>query len=109
MHDALLTGGEAGRTSGAELAATWEEGLRPIHALHHQAGNYRVTVQGNEAEAFCYGTATHYRPTASGHNIRTFVGSYDFNLSRLDGRWRITTFRFSCKFIDGNVDLDKSE
>jgi hypothetical protein len=81
-----LAGGQPAEMAGAELAAAWETGLKPIQAVHHQAGNYRVAVHGEEAEAFCYGTATHYRPTRSGQNVRTFVGSYDFQLARLGGR-----------------------
>jgi len=93
--------------AGADLAAAWETGLKPIQAIHHQTGNYRVTVLGDQAEAFCYGTAIHYRPTRSGRNVRTFVGSYDFRLARLETKWRITSFRFNLKYVDGNLELEK--
>jgi SnoaL-like protein len=102
-----LAGGQPSEMSGADLAAAWETGLKPIQAVHHQAGNYRVTVEGDEAVAFCYGTATHYRPTRSGRDVRTFVGSYDFRLARLEGKWRITSFRFNLKYVDGNLELEK--
>ena len=72
-----LTGGQPTDLSGADLAASWEAGLRPIQAVHHQAGNYRVTVAGESAEAFCYGTAAHFRPTQAGRNVRMFVGTYN--------------------------------
>lgn len=104
-----LAGGEPAEMRGADLARMWEEGLRPIQVVHHQVGNFRVTVGEDRAEAFCYGTATHYRPTQSGRNLRTFVGSYDFVLTRLAGRWRITRFRFHLKYVDGNLELDRSE
>jgi len=104
-----LAGGQAGEMTGADLAAAWETGLKPIQAVHHQTGNCRVNVLGDEAEAFCYGTATHYRPTKSGRNVRTFVGSYDFRLVKLEGRWRITSFRFNLKYVDGNLELEKAE
>ena len=102
-----LAGGQPAEMAGADVAAAWETGLKPIQAVHHQTGNYRVTVLGDHAEAFCYGTATHYRPTRSGRNLRTFVGSYDFRLARLEGKWRITSFRFNLKYVDGNLDLEK--
>src|SRR5262245_6167751 len=102
-----LTGGQPAEMAGPDLAAAWETGLKPIQAVHHQAGNYRVTVHGDQAVAFCYGTATHYRPTTSGRNVRTFVGSYDFRLARLEGTWRITSFRFNLKYVDGNLELEK--
>jgi hypothetical protein len=102
-----LAGGQPAEMAGADLAAAWETGLKPIQAVHHQTGNYWVTVLGDQAEAFCYGTATHYRPTRSGRNVRTFVGSYDFRLARLETKWRITSFRFNLKYVDGNLELEK--
>lgn len=101
-----VAGGAPSEIDGAELAAMWETGLQPIQAVHHQTGNLRIAVDGDTAEAFCYGTATHYRPTASGRNVRTFVGSYDFRLARMDGAWRITLFRFNLKYLDGNLQLE---
>ena len=101
-----LVGGEPADVAGSDLAAMWEVGLQPIQAVHHQVGNLRITVDGDAAEAYCYGTATHYRPTASGRNVRTFVGSYDFNLARMDGAWRITLFRFNLRYLDGNLQLE---
>jgi hypothetical protein len=101
-----LVGGEPSEVGGPELAATWEAGLQPIQAVHHQTGNLRITVDGDAAEASCYGTATHYRPTASGRNVRTFIGSYDFRLARMDGAWRITLFRFNLQVLDGNLQLE---
>jgi hypothetical protein len=104
-----LAGGMPTTMRAADLAQAWDDGLRPMQAVHHQAGNYRVTVTGDEAVAFCYGTATHFRPTRSGQNVRTFVGSYDFRLARMEGRWRITSFRFNLKYQDGNLELGQAE
>jgi hypothetical protein len=41
-----LAGGAPSRVTPEQIAAGWEEGLRPIEAVHHQAGNYRVDVRG---------------------------------------------------------------
>ncbi len=41
-------------------------------------------------------------------HTRVFVGSYDFGLRRQDGRWRIDRFRFNLKYLDGNLELEKS-
>ena len=101
-----LAGGEPADVPAEQIVAGWTQGLAPIESVHHQAGNFRVTVRGGEAEAFCYGIALHYRRTASGRNTRTFVGNYDFTLVRADDAWRIRAFRFTLKFMDGNVDLE---
>ena len=102
-----LAGGEPADLSAEQIIAGWTTGLAPIESVHHQAGNFRVTVRGDEADAFCYGIALHYRRSASGRNTRTFVGSYDFRLvNGADDVWRISAFRFTLKFLDGNAQLE---
>lgn len=102
-----LAGGEPRDVPADEIVAGWTHGLAPIESVHHQAGNFRVSVQGDVADAFCYAIALHYRRTASGRNTRTFVGSYDFKLVRADDMWRVNAFQFNQKFLDGNLDLEK--
>ena len=94
-----------------EIAAGWEQGLAAIHAIHHQAGNFRVRVGGARATASCYGIAYHYKPRKSGGSTRVFVGSYDFELLQQDGGddWRISAMRFTLKFLDGNPNLEAPE
>ncbi len=104
-----LAGGKPQLLTPQQIVDGWEKGLKPLKAIHHQAGNYIVTVAGNQADAFCYGIATHYLPTKSGRNVRTFVGSYDFHLVRNDGVWWIDAFKFNLKYIDGNKDLEKDQ
>ena len=101
-----LAGGEPRIMTPDAIAAGWEQGLRPIEALHHQVGNFRVDVRGSEATAFCYGVAYHYRRHPTGRNTRVFVGSYDFRLHEEGGRWLIDSFRFAAKFVDGNLKLE---
>jgi hypothetical protein len=102
-----MTGGSPSRLTPEQIVAGWDQGLRPIEKTHHQAGNYHVDVHGEQATAFCYGIASHYRATRSGRNTRLFVGSYDFHLLRTDGRWQIDSFRFNLKYIDGNAELER--
>lgn len=92
-----------------EIIVAWQQGLANLDAVHHQSGNFRVTLSGGTAECFCYATAYHFRRVRSGNNIRTFAGSYDFRLRRDADRWRITQFKFKAKFVDGNANLEKEE
>jgi 3-phenylpropionate/cinnamic acid dioxygenase small subunit len=85
----------------------WKFTLGPLQAVHHQVGNFQVRVEGNQADAFCYGIVYHYRPNASGKNTRTFVGTYDIHLTRSGGGWRIDAFKVNAKFADGNLELEK--
>jgi hypothetical protein len=101
-----LAGGTPAILAAQAIVEMWEAGLRPLEAIHHQAGNLLTEVESDRATAFCYGIASHYLSNPSGANTRTFVGSYDFSLVRLEGRWRISAFKFNLKYIDGNKDLE---
>ena len=101
-----MGGGEAKEISSDEIIAMWDTGLKPLQAIHHQAGNFSVKINGKEANAFCYGIAIHYLPNKTNNNTRTFVGSYDFTLSKENDEWKINHFKFNLKFIDGNKELE---
>jgi hypothetical protein len=103
-----LAGGQPATLTGEQIAAAWEKGLKDLAAVHHQTGNFKVTLRGNEADVFCYGIAYHYLPNPTGRNTRTFVGSYDLHLVRTDAGWKIDRFTFTLKFMDGNKDLEGS-
>jgi hypothetical protein len=98
-------GGPAAPLAAQAITDAWQAGLSSLQSIHHQAGNYQVNIDGDRANASCYGVAYHHRPVRSGRNTRTFVGSYDFALTRVSGTWRISAFRFNLKFLDGNPDL----
>lgn len=107
MDMGSLTGRDPETLTPQEITARWDENLRDIKALHHQLGNFVVDVLGpDHAHVFCYGIAYHFKPIESGRNTRAFVGSYEFDVERgEDDLWRISSFWFDCKFVDGNVDL----
>lgn len=103
-----MAGGEPATLTSQEIVDSWDEGLKPLDAIHHQVSNFIVEVDldKNEATAFNYGIATHYLPNATGRNTRTFVGSYDFHLVKVDGNWKIDQFKFNLKYVDGNPNLE---
>ena len=101
-----MVGGKPVTMTPAEIVDAWEKGLRPLKAIHHQAGNYMVTINGNEADAFCYGIASHYLPNKTNRNTRIFVGSYNFHLVKNGENWQIDRFKFNLKYIDGNLKLE---
>lgn len=100
--------GDAVLKSPDEITTMWDAGLKPLKAIHHQVGNYLVSINGAEAEAFCYGVAYHYLPNNSNANTRSFIGSYDMTLNKEGSDWLISKFRFNLKFIDGNLELESS-
>jgi hypothetical protein len=97
-------GGEPGPVAADDVIAGWAQGLAPLVAIHHQVGNFQVKVKADRASATCYGTAYHYLPNRTGRNTRTFVGTYDADLRKTDGRWLIERFSFALKFLEGLVD-----
>ncbi len=103
-----LAGGKPETKTPQQIADMWEQGLKVLKAVHHQAGNYQVTGNGKEAYLFCYGIAYHYLPNPTNQNTRVFVGSYDLHLVKGEGGWKIDRFKFNLKFIDGNKDLEGS-
>lgn len=102
-----MAGGEPITMTPQQITTAWDDGLKNLKAIHHQVGNYKVTCEGDQADVFCYGTATHYYPNPTNQNVRTFVGSYDFHLLKIDGVWKIDQFKFNLKYIDGNTELEK--
>jgi ketosteroid isomerase-like protein len=99
---------KASLTAAADIVRMWEDGLKALQAIHHQVGNFMINVNGDKATVFSYGTATHYLPNPTNNNVRTFVGSYDFELRKLAGDWRISAFKFNLKYMDGNPELENS-
>jgi hypothetical protein len=97
----------------SEIADGWRTGLAAVEHIHHQAGNFVVHVNGDRADAFCYGIAYHFLGRKDGRNTRVFVGSYDYGLARdpaaASRDWRITAMRFTLKFLDGNPALEAVE
>lgn len=104
-----MAGGNPVTLTPQEIVASWEKGLKPLKAIHHQAGNYIVNVSQNAAEVFCYGIASHYLPNKTNQNTRIFVGSYNFHLIKEGDDWKINKFKFNLKFIDGNPELEASQ
>ena len=99
-------GSEAASLSAKEICDNWNKGLQGIDALHHQAGNYLLTINNTEATVEAYAIAIHFKEKAKHGKTREFVGSYNLSLSNIQGKgWRINSFKYNLKFIDGNVNL----
>ncbi|MEM7126826.1 MAG: nuclear transport factor 2 family protein [Chloroflexota bacterium] len=103
-----LVGGDPLMLSAQSIVDSWDEGLRPLEAVHHQVSNFVVTIEpgAEESTVFNYGIAIHYLPNPTGENTRTFVGTYTSHLTKVDGDWRIDEFKFDAKYVDGNLDLE---
>lgn len=97
---------EPQRLSSNAICELWREGFSGIDSVHHQAGNFLVNILNErEATVFCYAIAIHFKEHAQQGNTREFAGSYDLKLEYNGGGWRINSFKYSIKFITGNLAL----
>lgn len=95
-----LAGGEAADVAADDIVAGWTDGLTPVREVHHQVSNFRFSISGDRATARCYGIAYHYNRTDAGPTVTTFVGTYDFGLTRAGDEWFVDALRFNKKFVD---------
>lgn len=104
-----MVGGSPAAMTPRQVAEMWADGFKTLDQIHHQVGNFRTTVDGQHATVRCYGVAYHYRAgITAAVKSRTFVGTYEFELSAQSDRWLISKLVFLLKFIDGNLDLEKA-
>lgn len=100
-------GGEPRTLKAADVCKTWKDGFVGIDAIHHQAGNFLVHFQDDDrADVFCYAIASHYKKAARQGNTREFVGSYDIGVVFTDIGWRIESFKYNLKYMNGNGELE---
>lgn len=100
-----MNGNPASKLTPNQIITAWKGILPGFEHTHHQLGNFRSSVEGNKAEVFCYGTASHYLNDAEG-NLWIVVGTYDFELEqKQDDHWKITSMKFNFKYQDGNTSL----
>lgn len=101
-----LGAGEPKKITSKEVCDMWQAGFEGIDAIHHQSGNFLVTFkdEGN-ADVFCYATASHFKNAATQGKTRQYVGSYDLHAVLTDLGWRLDSFKYNVKYIDGNASL----
>ncbi len=100
-----FTGVAAAELAAEDIVAAWSGFLPGFESTHHQIGNFLIDSDGKTAKVFCYGTASHYLSNDSGNNVWIVVGSYDFELTKTEGDWRVQAMKFNFKYQDGNTGL----
>lgn len=104
-----MAGGEPTTMTSQQLVNAWDQGFKGLKVIHHQVGNYDVSITGKEADVFCYGIAIHYLPNKTNRSSRMYVGSYNLHLTKIDSAWKINRFKYNLKYIDSNKNLQKAE
>lgn len=99
--------GAARELSAKEICDMWHQGFQGIDQVHHQSGNIIVDFQDeDQANIFCYAVASHYKASATNGKTRSFVGSYELHATFTDQGWRLDSFKYNLKYIDGNAELN---
>jgi len=107
LFDMSNAGGEAPKILPAkEICDMWQEGLKNMDAIHHQAGHYIIEVNGPGADIYGYAMAMHYKKTAIHGSSRLFVGTYNLKAVDTAVGWRLSAFKYNLKFIDGNTSME---
>lgn len=103
-----LAGGTPGTLTRQQIVDAWEKGLRPLQSIHHLIGNFIIDIEGDKADVFCYGIASHHLPNKTKKNLRHFAGSYNIALQRTGTSWKITHFKYNSKYVEGNLKLEEN-
>jgi hypothetical protein len=103
--DMSSAGGEKAKTvSAAAICDGWKNSLKDLDAIHHQAGNYLITIGEHGADIFCYAIASHFKADA-GHGLtRNYSGSYHLHATYTPRGWRLDGFKYHLKFATGNLE-----
>ena len=104
---ASLSGNPAASLTAEAIINAWKAIFPGFQSTHHQVGNFKVDQKDASADVYCYGTATHYLPNDSGHNIWTVVGTYNFHCTKIDGQWKVDQMKFNFKYQDGNTEIPR--
>lgn len=97
-----MTGLEPEDLSPDQIVKAWSGFLPGFDHTHHQLGNFQTEIEGDQARARFYGTATH---SISDSGVWTVVGGYEAALSKSGDAWRIHALRLNFKYADGNLQL----
>lgn len=95
--------------SSREICNRWEKAFEDLDAIHHQASNHIVTIDGDKAELYVYCISSHYKESAKSSKkgkTREYVGTYDIHLLNSASGWRIDKFKFNLKYSTGNLTLE---
>ncbi|MEO1261195.1 MAG: nuclear transport factor 2 family protein [Bacteroidota bacterium] len=99
-----MTGQPASETTPQKILESWQSILPGFDFTHHQLGNFIISEEDEQATVFCYGTASHYLENEN-ENVWTVVGTYDFNLEKINSTWKISKMKFNFKYQVGNLKL----
>ena len=98
-----MAGGDPVTLSPAQIVESWSGLLPGFDKTRHMVHGFQVSQEPGKASVTNQGTANHY---LNGETW-TVVGHYEFELKKLDEKWRVSHMKFNLEFIDGNTELPR--
>ncbi|WP_199487779.1 nuclear transport factor 2 family protein [Actinomadura spongiicola] len=89
----------------AQIVEVWAGLLGAFDATHHLVTNHLVTLEGDSAVCAAAFHATHRLSDPSGGPLWTQGGTYQFDLVRVEGVWKIAGVVMAATWADGNRNL----
>lgn len=86
-----LWGGEASTTTPADLMTAWRGIVPGFDATWHELSDVQATVTGETATATAFVDGRHW----IGDQLWRPVGTYNWDLQRIDGDWKVTRMEFA--------------
>lgn len=98
-----LVGGGPVRLTADQLIDGFRSGLHAGKASHHLTGNYRIEVDGDQAELWAHGYAwNRLAALGAGSDLWETWGNYRLSFRRTGGQWQLSAFRYFSKLTRGN-------
>lgn len=88
-----------------EIMQRWSTFLPGFDWTSHKNTNQKVSIQNQKAKVYSDVKAVHYIKDAKDGEFWVVNGSYDYELSNIDGEWKITSMRLNFKDTQGNNNL----
>lgn len=103
--DMSSLGGPKETMKATDITSMWAEAYTGIDAVNHLGGNYIIDIEDEQATVFAYATATQYKEAATEGKIREFVGTYNLELRKENGQWKLYSFQYNLKYMIGNIEF----
>ena len=85
------------------MSEGFRSGLHAGKVSHHLAANYRIEVDGDQAELWAHGYAwNRVAALGPGKELWETWGNYRLSYRRTGGQWYLTGFRYYSKLTRGN-------
>lgn len=100
-----LSGGQAETLTGREQAERWRRELGSLDGTQHVVTGVLADITGDVATATANVLAWLRRDDVPGGRLWHNGGTYEFELRRVDGAWRITRLTARATWIEGNIGV----